>query len=91
LTFIAAGLHLESVQYVCRRRSRIEDRLRRFQQEGVIPWDVEVVQLARRFATAVQGGYRLAQTSRDVKPMASAIDMAKVHLQLLARDQGEAP
>jgi hypothetical protein len=30
-------------------------------------------------------GYLLAQTSRDVTPMASAIDMAIAHLSLLGR------
>jgi glyoxylase I family protein len=53
-----------------------EDLLRRFQQEGVIPRDADVAQLATGFVAAVQGGYLLAQTSRDVTPMASAIDMA---------------
>jgi AcrR family transcriptional regulator len=62
-----------------------EDLLRRFQQEGVIPRDADVAQLATGFVAAVQGGYLLAQTSRDVTPMASAIDMAISHLRLLAR------
>jgi TetR/AcrR family transcriptional regulator, transcriptional repressor for nem operon len=67
-----------------------EDLLRRFQQEGVIPQDADVVQLATGFVAAVQGGYLLAQTSRDVTPMASAINMAITHLHLLAREQDEA-
>ena len=68
-----------------------EDLLRRFQQEGVITQNADVEQLATGLVAAVQGGYLLAQTARDVTPMASAIDMAIAHLQLLARDQGEAP
>jgi hypothetical protein len=32
---------------------------------------------------AAQGGYLLAQASRDVTPMASAIDMALAHLHML--------
>jgi len=64
-----------------------EDLLRRFQQDGVIPLDADVAQLATGFVAAVQGGYLLAQTSRDVSPMASAIDMAIGHLQLLARER----
>jgi TetR/AcrR family transcriptional repressor of nem operon len=67
-----------------------EDLFRRFQLEGVVPQDVDVPQLATGFVAAVQGGYLLAQTSRDVTPMASAIDMAITHLHLLAREQGEA-
>lgn len=47
--------------------------LRRFQRQGVIPQDADVAQLATGFVAAVQGGYLLAQTSRDVTPMASAI------------------
>ena len=64
-----------------------EDLIGRFQREGVIPQDADVAQLATGFVAAVQGGYLLAQTSRDVAPMASAIDMAIAHLQLLAREQ----
>jgi TetR/AcrR family transcriptional regulator, transcriptional repressor for nem operon len=67
-----------------------EDLLRRFQREGVIPKDADVAQLATGFVAAVQGGYLLAQTSRDVMPMVSAIDMAITHLHLLARERDEA-
>jgi AcrR family transcriptional regulator len=67
-----------------------EDLLGRFQREGVIPQDADVAQLATGFVAAVQGGYLLAQTSRDVTPMASAIDVAIAHLHLLAREQDEA-
>ncbi len=67
-----------------------EDLLRRFQKEGVIPHDADVAQLATGFVAAVQGGYLLAQTARDVTPMASAINMAITHLHLLAREQDAA-
>jgi AcrR family transcriptional regulator len=63
-----------------------EGLLGRFQREGVIPPDADVAQLATGFVAAVQGGYLLAQTSRDVAPMAAAIDMAIAHLQLIARE-----
>ncbi|MFE4468096.1 TetR/AcrR family transcriptional regulator [Leifsonia sp. NPDC056824] len=59
--------------------------LRRFQEERIIPPSVDVEQLAIGFVAAVQGGYLLAQTARDVAPMASAIDMAIAHLELLSR------
>jgi hypothetical protein len=49
-----------------------------------------VAQLATGLVAAVQGGYLLAQTSRDVTPMASAIDMAIAHLSLLRRASDEA-
>ena len=64
-----------------------EDLLRRFQREGVIPQDTDVAHLAAGLVATVQGGYLLAQTSRDVTPMASAIDMALAHLNLLAREE----
>lgn len=67
-----------------------EDLLCRFQREGVIPRNADVAQLATGFVAAIQGGYLLAQTSRDVRPMASAIDMAITHLTLLAREKDEA-
>jgi TetR/AcrR family transcriptional regulator, transcriptional repressor for nem operon len=67
-----------------------EDLLRRFQQDGVIPPDVSVPQLATGFIAAVQGGYLLAQTSRDVTPMATAIDVSIAHLRLIAGEQAAA-
>jgi hypothetical protein len=67
-----------------------EDLLRRFQRDGLIPQDADVAQLATGFVAAVQGGYLLAQTSRDVAPMASAIDMAINHLTLLGRERDRA-
>jgi AcrR family transcriptional regulator len=63
--------------------------LRRFQADGVIPQDADVDRHATGFVAAVQGGYLLAQTARDVAPMAAAIDMAIAHLQLLARERDE--
>jgi hypothetical protein len=66
------------------------DIIRRFQVDGVVPQDADVDQLTTGFVAAVQGGYLLAQTTRDVTPMASAIDMAVAHLHLLAREQSEA-
>lgn len=62
--------------------------LRRFQREGLIPSEVDPSRLATGFVAAVQGGYLLAQTARDVTPMATAIDLAISHLQLLARVDG---
>jgi hypothetical protein len=67
-----------------------EDLLRRFQQEGLLPQGTDVTTLATGFVAAVQGGYLLAQTSRDVTPMVSAIDMAITHLHLLTRQDSAA-
>jgi TetR/AcrR family transcriptional repressor of nem operon len=66
-------------------RQLFADILHRFQRDGVIPPDADVDQLATGLMAATQGGYLLAQTSRDVTPMASAIDMAIDHLRLLSK------
>ena len=63
-----------------------EDLLRRFQEAGLIPREADVSPLATGLLAAVQGGYLLAQTSHDVRPMAAAIDMAIAHLQMLIRE-----
>jgi len=57
--------------------------IRRLQQKGDIPEKTDAARLATGFMAAVQGGYLLAQTSRDVGPMAAAVDMAIAHLRLL--------
>jgi hypothetical protein len=59
------------------------DLLRRFQKAGLIQREADVSQLAIGHLAAVQGGYLLAPASRDVTPMASAIDMALAHLHML--------
>jgi len=64
-----------------------EDLLRRFQKAGLIPREADVSQLAIGLLAAVQGGYLLAQTSRDVTPMAAAIDMAIAHLHTLSSER----
>ena len=71
-------------------RELFEDVVRRFQRDGVLPEDVDASALATGLVAAVQGGYLLAQTSRDVTPMATAIDMSISHLQLLAPRQEKA-
>lgn len=64
-------------------RELFEDLMRRFQGAGLIPEDADVAKLATGLLATLQGGYLLAQTSRDVTPMASAIDMALTHLAML--------
>jgi AcrR family transcriptional regulator len=68
-----------------------DDLLRRFQKAGLIPADADVTHLATGMLAAVQGGYLLAQTARDVTPMASAIDMAVAHLRMLTTPVMNAP
>lgn len=67
-----------------------EDVFRRFQEEGIIPEEIDTTKLATGFVAAVQGGYLLAQTARDVTPMATSIDMAISYVRLLSRQEVEA-
>ncbi|KQR51373.1 TetR family transcriptional regulator [Leifsonia sp. Leaf336] len=58
--------------------------IRRLQENGTLPPDARVDELATGLLGAVQGGYLLAQTARDVTPMATSIDMALTHLESLS-------
>jgi AcrR family transcriptional regulator len=57
--------------------------LRRLQDNGALPPEAPVDQLATGLMGALQGGYMLAQTARDVTPMATSIDMALTHIESL--------
>ncbi|MGY6026615.1 TetR/AcrR family transcriptional regulator [Streptomyces spinosirectus] len=58
--------------------------LRRMQDRGVLPPTASTDQLATGLMAALQGGYLLAQTARDVTPMATSIDMALAHIESLS-------
>jgi TetR/AcrR family transcriptional repressor of nem operon len=58
--------------------------LRRLQDNGSLPAEASVDQLATGLMAALQGGYMLAQTERDVTPMATSIDMALAHIESLS-------
>lgn len=58
--------------------------LRRLQETGALPADAQIDQLATGLMAALQGGYMLAQTARDVTPMATALDMALAHIESLS-------
>ena len=58
--------------------------LRRLQDSGALPPQAPVDQLATGLMGALQGGYMLAQTARDVTPMATSIDMALAHIESLS-------
>ena len=62
----------------------LADALRRIQHGGALPPEVSVDQLATGLMAALQGGYMLAQTERDVAPMATAVDMALTHIEGLS-------
>ncbi|ETK34801.1 TetR family transcriptional regulator C-terminal domain-containing protein, partial [Microbispora sp. ATCC PTA-5024] len=58
--------------------------LHRLQDNGGLAPEVSVDQLATGLMAALQGGYMLAQTARDVTPMATSIDMALAHIESLS-------
>lgn len=55
--------------------------LHRLQDNAVLAPEAPVEQLATGLMGALQGGYMLAQTARDVTPMATSIDMALTHIE----------
>jgi AcrR family transcriptional regulator len=59
----------------------LADVLRRIQEAGNLPPEAPVDQLAIGLMGALQGGYMLAQTARDVTPMATSLDMALAHIE----------
>jgi len=58
--------------------------LQRLQDRGNLREDVSIDQLATGLVAALQGGYMLAQTERDVSPMAISLDMALAHIESLS-------
>jgi hypothetical protein len=63
----------------------IAQGLKRMQDDGVFSHDVDVNDLATSLLAALQGGYLLAKTQHDVRPMAVALDMAIDHIESLTR------
>lgn len=61
-----------------------QDVLARFQEDGLVPPDADIRQLATGLLAAVQGGYLIAQAARDVAPMATAIDLSIAHIAALS-------
>lgn len=55
----------------------------RLRENGALPADAPVDRLATGLLGALQGGYLLAQTARDVTPMATSLDMALAHIESL--------
>jgi TetR/AcrR family transcriptional regulator, transcriptional repressor for nem operon len=61
----------------------LADGLRRMQDSGRLRPDADADALATGLIAALQGGYLLAQTARDVRPMEIALDMALDHVRTL--------
>lgn len=70
-------------------RGLFEDLLHRFEVSDLIPKSADAAKLATGMVAAIQGGYLLAQTARDVAPMAVAIDMSIAHLEILSSSSDE--
>ena len=64
----------------------LADGLRRMQDSGRLREDVDAGALATGLIASLQGGYLLAQTARDVRPMEVALDMALDHVRSLLTD-----
>jgi TetR/AcrR family transcriptional repressor of nem operon len=58
----------------------IADGLRRMQASGILTSAASPTALATGLMAALQGGYLLAQTARDITPMEIALDMALDHI-----------
>jgi hypothetical protein len=56
----------------------------RMQANGTIRPEADPDALAAGLMAALQGGYLLAQTARDVEPMRIALDMAIAHVRTFA-------
>ncbi|MGW0080298.1 TetR/AcrR family transcriptional regulator [Streptomyces sp. NPDC003393] len=62
----------------------LEAGLVRMKDSGVLSADADAEELATGLMAALQGGYLLAQTAQDVKPMRIALDMAIGHIKAFA-------
>ncbi|MFI2489207.1 TetR/AcrR family transcriptional regulator [Promicromonospora kroppenstedtii] len=62
----------------------ISEALERMQRAGALNESADTARLAVGFLASLQGGYLLAQTARDVEPMAIAIDVALAHIESYA-------
>ncbi|MFF0794287.1 TetR/AcrR family transcriptional regulator [Streptomyces spiralis] len=71
----------------------LEAGLERMKDSGVLRADADAGELATSLMAALQGGYLLAQTAQDVKPMRIALDMAIGHVKACAvlAEDGDAP
>ncbi|MDX3235308.1 TetR family transcriptional regulator C-terminal domain-containing protein [Streptomyces sp. ME03-5709C] len=62
----------------------LEGGLTRMKDTGVLRPEADVKTLATGIMAALQGGYLLAQTARDINPVKIALDMAFAHVRTYA-------
>jgi TetR/AcrR family transcriptional repressor of nem operon len=67
-------------------QSLIATGIARMQANGTLRPEADSGALAAGLMAALQGGYLLAQTARDVEPMRIALDMAIAHIGTFASD-----
>lgn len=65
----------------------IAEGIDRMRDNGTLRPDADPNTLAAGLMAALQGGYLLAQTARDVEPMRIALDMAISHVRTFATDK----
>lgn len=71
-------------RYFAAWQGLLVDGLERMRANGVLRADADADALATGLMAALQGGYLLAQTNRDVKPMELALNMAISHVRTFA-------
>lgn len=64
----------------------LADTVARLKDRGVLRPDADARALANGLLAALQGGYLLAQTARDVSAMRVALDMAIAHVRTFAAE-----
>ena len=80
----------ETLAETFRRGERLlADGLRRMRENGTLRADADPDRLATGLVAALQGGYLLARTAGDVRPMEVALDMALDHIRSLLNPAGE--
>ena len=62
----------------------LEDGLTRMKDTGALRPEADVTTLTTGIMAALQGGYLLAQTARDIAPVKIALDMAFAHVRTYA-------
>ena len=66
--------------------SMLTDAITAMKDRGVLREDADARALASGLLAALQGGYLLAQTARDVYPMRVALDMAIAHVRTFSAE-----
>src|SRR4051812_19137095 len=74
------GIRAMVADHFCRWQALIAQTLQRLQLAGEIRAGADIEQLAIGLMAALQGGYLLSRTARDIRPMRIALDLALIHI-----------